>query len=133
MASFPKYAGVGVLSFATNLSITAMLHELLGVPAELAFAAALATVIALNYILARRFIYSSSGPVLTELSRFLGATAGFRIMEYVMFLAFHSLLGINYLVSIMLLTSISFVSKYFAYKHLVFNGSDQISRDGGSE
>ena len=120
--AFVRYLALGGLSFAIYLGLTAALHEIWHLDESVAFAIAVATVFVINFFLARHFVYGAagSGDVGSQAARFLIVSLVARACEYGLFAVLHEGLGIYYLVSITLVTVISVVVKFFAYRHMVF-------------
>ena len=121
--SFVRFASLGVLSYATNVGLTFVLHEWYALPAEAAFAAALVTVFCMNFLLMRYYVYPGlRGGLGRQLAQFGVTSALFRGGEYVAFLVLHSWLGTHYLPAIVAVTGAAFVAKFFYYRTAVFVG-----------
>lgn len=109
------------ISFSINFGLTALLHDVLGVSAEASFAAALATVYIVNFILKRYYVYRArSGDIKRQMVLYALSAVGFRSAEYLAFLLVHTGLGLHYLLSIFLVLFVSFMVKFFYYKNVVF-------------
>lgn len=116
-----RFAVTGGLAFGLNLSITVSLRELLGVSEELAFAVALVTVFLFTFASCRYFIFAGvGGSVRRQLVLFAVSSLGFRCAEYVGFLVLHSAIGVGYIVAVVAVLAVSFVSKFVYYKAVVF-------------
>ena len=111
---------VGVASFATNAGLTVLLHEVLGVPTELAFLAGMATVMAINFVAGRRIFEARDGDARTQLARFVASAIGFRAAEYVAFLVIHTWLGADYRLAVCGVLLVSFLAKFFFFRAVVF-------------
>lgn len=119
--TFYRYCASSAASFSANLFLTWAFHAALGLPAEAAFAIAIALVFCMNFFMARHFVYrAGAGPVLDQLSMFLIATVGFRFTEYIAFLVLHSLFDVMYLVAAGAVLATSFVIKFFFFGSKVF-------------
>jgi putative flippase GtrA len=117
-----RFAALGAAGFVLNLVITVLLHELLGVPEELAFAVALAVVFVFSFLTSRYLIFSDAahGDPKKQLLKFAVFSAGFRVSEYLGFLVLHTLLRLPYLPSIVAVLGVSFLTKFFTYSTVVF-------------
>jgi putative flippase GtrA len=118
----PRFALLSAQSFGVNLGLTALLHDALGVPAERAFAVALAVVFALNFVGLRYFVHPGQARGAgRQLALFLASSAGFRGLEYAAFLIVHSALRVPYGAAIAAILATSLVAKHFFYKSWVFS------------
>ena len=117
-----RFAAMGAVGFALNIGMTVGLHEGLGAPEELAFAVALAVVFVFSFLTSRYLIFegASGGDPKRQLLKFALSNAGFRIAEYIGFLVFHTALGIPYVVAIVAVLAVSFLTKFFTYSTVVF-------------
>ena len=85
------------LKLGVNLGLTVLLHELLHVAEELAYAVALILVFSMNFLLSRHVVFSSaSGNSVRQAVLFGISTLLFRSLEYLLFLFFHAALGLWY-------------------------------------
>ena len=104
-------------------------HEWLGAPEELAFAVALAVVFFVSFIASRYLIFEGAarGDARRQLGRFGFWNVGFRLAEYTGFLVFHTLLGLPYLLTIVAVLGVSFLTKFFTYSTVVFVDDREVS------
>ena len=108
-------------SFAANITLTAVLHELIGVGEEVSFAVALATVFAFNFALMRWFVFAGAGrPLLPQFLGFGLSSLAFRGLEFCTFLVLHQVAGIPYLLAATATLTFSFVAKYLFYGRWLF-------------
>ncbi|MFP4004293.1 MAG: GtrA family protein, partial [Alphaproteobacteria bacterium] len=121
-ASFRRYVLVGALGFALNLALASGFHEWLGLSENAAAALSLACVFALNFVLARIWIYRDRGNWRGQLVRFGAVSASARLGEYALFFVLSNGAGINYLLALAAAQAISFVAKFFLYGKFAFNG-----------
>jgi putative flippase GtrA len=106
---------------ATNVGLSLGLHEWLDLPAELAFAIALALMLIINFCGLRYFVYRSRAVAMpAQFASYAMSAIGFRVSEYIAFLVVHTLLGCPYRLSVIGVLAVSFVGKYSFYKHVVF-------------
>jgi hypothetical protein len=102
-----------------NIGITIFFHELLKFSEEIAFAIALLIIFVLNFILFRFFIFEDSfTPLSAQFINYSLFAAGFRLSEYLVFLFFHTFIGIDYKLVTTCTLVISSITKYFAYRFL---------------
>ena len=89
---------------------------------------ALATVMALNFAALRFVVFRGSRvPAGRQFAEFAASTLGFRCAEYIGFLALHTGLGLHYLATIVLVSAVSVVAKFFFYRTAVFRGRTGVS------
>lgn len=116
-----RFVLLSASSLALNLGLTIGLREGAGVPEEAAFAVALATVLATNFLGLRYFVYPGrGGPFRRQFGAFLASSAGFRGLEYLAFLALHTGLGLPYRPVLVAVLASSFLAKFFYYGAVVF-------------
>ena len=110
-------SGIG---FAINVGLTAFLHEILGIPPGIAFAAALACAYAVNFFNNRKWVFASDAATVPQVVRFLSVSLVFRLLEYLVFLILYSTLGMHYLLAVLISLFSFYFLKFFVYKELVF-------------
>lgn len=117
-----RFLQLGGFAFCLNLAITTSLHELLGLPADLAFAIALVTLFFVNFFGFRRFVYRSTGHARGQIGRYFIAVLCFRLAEYGGFLLLYQHIGIDYLPTAMAVLAISAGAKFLTFRNWVFTG-----------
>jgi len=118
---FLRFGAVGGIGFGLNLAATVTLHEVVGVPEELAFAVAQVVIFFFSFVSARHFIFEgSAGDPKRQLIKFALSSVGFRGAEYVGFLVLHTFLEIPYVVAVVAVLGSSFLVKFFFYGTVVF-------------
>lgn len=116
-----RFGLLGVASSITTLGITALCHEVFSIPEELAYLLALATAILQNFFGMRYYVYpETTQPILKQFLYFLTSSLSFRTIEYVAFLFLHTWAGVHYLIATVFIMLLSFISKFFFYRHKVF-------------
>jgi len=114
-----RFLQLSGLSFLVNFGITVIGHEILGVPAEVAFALALITVFVMNFYMLRYYVYQGiDEPAVRQFIKYAGSAVSFRGFEYLFFLMFYTWFGYEYklvLVSVLLISSII---KFLWYRYL---------------
>lgn len=107
--------------FALNLGATALLHEALGIPAGMAYAATLFLVTIVGFLTLKFFVYRDrEGDLLRQFLTYLPSVALFRGAEYLGFTLLHGWLDLFYLAAIVIVQGTSFSTKYFYFRLLVF-------------
>ena len=117
-----RFLQLGGFAFCLNIAITTTLHELMGLPADLAFAVALLTLFFVNFFGFRRYVYRSTGHARGQIGRYFIAVVCFRLAEYGGFLLLHKQIGIDYLPTAMAVLAISAVAKFLTFRNWVFTG-----------
>ena len=122
LSRLARFAVMGGVGFVLNIGITVGLHEGLGAPEELAFGVALVVVFVFSFVTSRYLIFegTAGGDPKKQLVKFAVSNAGFRVAEYVGFLVFHTVLGIPYVIAIVAVLAVSFLTKFFTYSTVVF-------------
>ncbi|NBC34867.1 MAG: hypothetical protein GVY13_19525 [Alphaproteobacteria bacterium] len=116
-----RFLQLGGLAFALNLAITTTGHEVLGLPAALAFGIALVTIFFLNFFGFRRFVYrATGGGARRQMLRFLAAIIPLRAAEYGAFVALTGLAGADYLLATIVVLSASAIAKFITFRVWVF-------------
>lgn len=113
-----------VASFIVNLGVTAGLHEVLSVRAEIAYAAGLLTVFLMNFGFFRYYVFVQPEPmpIRRQFAAYTASAIGFRVSEYLGFLVLHTMLGVHYIITMFVVQGATFVMKFFFYGRLVFRG-----------
>lgn len=121
MRSFVRYLIITGLSFVTNLGMTLVLTEVLGLHEEISFAIALATVFIMNFLFMRYYIYASrEGSARRQFIMYTLSAVGFRGLEFISFLVIHTLLNVQYAIALTFILVSSSIVKFFYFKLVVF-------------
>lgn len=115
-----RFAGVGILTFGVGIGVTALVHEVLGMREEIGAATSLAVLLFLGFFLSRNFTFSSRGRIRHQAWKFLFVAGAMRGFEYLLFLTFFLILGVNYLIAVALGLGISFFAKFILYRNWIF-------------
>jgi putative flippase GtrA len=133
LSDLVRYALASAFSFAFVLGTTWGLHEVVGVSQTLAPAIALVLAFAVNFILLRRWVFpGQTVPLGRQVAETALASAGFRALEYALFLGLHLGLGIEYLLATGLSLCVSALGKFAVYREIVFNRRRALSDSGSS-
>jgi putative flippase GtrA len=121
VGSLVRFGMLTVWSFGLSLGVTALLHEVLGCSAELAFAVALVTVFVTNFLACRYFVFPAAGAdARRQLGLFTLFSALFRGAEYLLFLLVHTLIGVHYIVAIVGIKGAIVAAKFVSYRTWIF-------------
>jgi len=121
---FARFVVVGADVFPINVGLTALLHEVLHLPEEAAFAIALATVFVVGFFANRHLVFAAgAGRIRPQMVRYVVAAVGFRIVQFASFLVIHSWLGAPYLFAVVAVLSFWLVVKFVVFRALVFKSS----------
>lgn len=130
---FSWYVFFALINFCINIFLTAALHEWFLVPETLAFAITICLAFIVSFLSFRYVVVRGArdGSVSDQLRSFFFASAFFRLMEYLSFIALNVFFGVYYIVAILFVLGISFVVKFIFYRRRVFvpRRSDQGESD----
>lgn len=119
-----RFGLLSAVSFSLNLGVTVGLTEAAGVSSYLSVALAMVATTATNFLLLRYFVFPGSRQGwLKQLAGFVGSIAGFRIGEYLAFIALHGGLGWHYLPVYASILVVSLVGKFLLLRRTVFKPS----------
>ena len=131
-----RYLWMTLLSAGLTLALPILFHEVLGLSKETAVALALATSFIVNFFTVRIVVFRSSGNPTSEFVRYALTNASFRLGEFLLFLIFHTILEIYYIVVLGFVLGLSFILKFILYRYLVFkapaSGPGEIPGRGSS-
>jgi putative flippase GtrA len=122
-----RFGAFGAAGFVLNIAITVTLTEWLGAPEELAFAVALFVVFGFSFVTSRYLIFAGAidGDPRKQLVKFALSSAAFRGTEYLGFIMLHTVLGLPYLIAIVSVLGVSFLTKFFTYSTVVFTADEE--------
>lgn len=122
-----RFGALGAVGFGINIAVTVTLTEILGLPEELSFAIALAVVFTFSFVTSRYLIFpeAASGDPRKQLAKFAVSSAAFRGAEYIGFLLLHTVMGLAYLLAIVGVLGISFLTKFVTYSTVVFTSEGE--------
>jgi putative flippase GtrA len=119
----PKFLGLSGVSFLTNVGLTVLLKEKVGLAPEAALAIAIVVVFCMNFLACRYIVFEARAQDFRrQLVLFAMASGGFRGTEYVAFVVCHRLLGIHYVVALVGILMLSVMAKFLFYQHVIFPG-----------
>jgi len=116
-----RFGALGGIGFVVNFGLTALLHEVAQLSAELAFAIALVVVFFGNFLSCRYLVFDdTAGDFKRQLLHYALASFGFRFAQWVSFLALHTWLGLPYLLAVAIVLASWFLIKFSFYRAFVF-------------
>ena len=116
-----RYGVSSGASAAVSLGLPVLLHEAFGVEQKLAVAISQASVLLLNFLMIRLFVFRSKSPAKRDLAYYVGSAVAFRGLEYLLFLALFELASLHYFLALLLTLGASTVVKFGWYRFL-FHG-----------
>ena len=116
-----RFLGAGLITFPVGIGVSALAHEIIGMPEKVAAAVALSVLLVLGFVLSRRYVFLSNGRIARRAWRFMLVATAARGIEYLLFLTLFVFGGINYLLSLVMALGISFVFKFFLYRGWIFS------------
>jgi putative flippase GtrA len=122
--SFIRFCVVTGVSLVVSFGTTIVLHEVLGLAEEVAYALALLSVFVMNFVFLRAYIFSAAvrGSARRQFVLYTLSAIGFRISEYLAFVVLHTWLGVYYLIAMAVIQTAAFFGKYLYYGRIVFCG-----------
>lgn len=106
------------LSATLSFILPTLLHELLGLPIKGAVATGFAAAYICNFLLLRTFVFKSMNTFRSDVIRYLVVNGAFRLAEYALFLVLLDVAGINYVLAVFLVLTVSTVLKFFGYRRI---------------
>ena len=113
------------LSATVSLGLPILLHEGLDVEQRVAVAISQSTVLLINFLTLRLFVFRGKGSVRGDLMRYFGSAAVFRGLEYLGFLALFELAGLFYLTALIITLVVSTLIKFLWYRY-IFRRTDTV-------
>lgn len=108
-------------SAVVSLGLPVFLHEALGIEQKVAVAISQCSVLLLNFLMLRLFVFRSRRGARRDLTYYVGSAVAFRGTEYLLFLALFELAGLHYFIALLLTLGTSTVIKFFWYR-VLFGG-----------
>lgn len=116
-----RYGAGGALSGIVTVGVTALCVEVLGIDPQVAFAVAIVAAFLTNFTILRYFVFTAkAGSLLRQFMGYLFATLGFRVAEYLAFLALYHGTDWYYLLAVGAALTMSFILKFLLFDRLVF-------------
>lgn len=117
--SVVRFLLVGGLSFALDLGLLVVLHEVAGVDLAIATPIAFVTSLVFNFLLQRLFTFRSDSHGATSAAKYLALVVFNILVTEVLVTGFHAV-GWSYIVGKATATIITTVWNYFLYKKWIF-------------
>lgn len=123
-----RYALLSGLSFAGNLGLVVLLHEVIGLSSYLAVPIAMLCVTLFNFCTLKLAIFTQANRHWSrQLAGFLASIAGFRLAEYLCFLLLHGGLALPYLPAYGAILIVSAGCKFLFLRNILFAASGKTS------
>ena len=124
-----RFAVSGAAGAALALAVTAVGHELVGLPETSAFAAAAACLFVFHFFANALFVFHAT-PTPGTLGRYAAISLAFRLVEFALFTALDGLAGFHYAAAATMALATSAIFKFLAYRTLVFATPTRILHRG---
>lgn len=118
IAQLARFGLSSVASATISLGLPALLHEVFGIEQKVAVAISQSSVLLLNFLMIRLFVFRSQGRAGRDLGYYVGSTIAFRGLEFLLFLALFELAGLYYLTALVLTLGTSTAIKFVWYRFL---------------
>jgi putative flippase GtrA len=106
------------LSAMVSLGMPIALHELFHVDQKVAVAISQVSVLAINFVTIKMFVFRSRGNVRADMFRYMGSALVFRGIEYASFLLLFEVAGIFYVTALVLTLGTSTLIKFVWYRFI---------------
>jgi putative flippase GtrA len=116
-----RYGVSSGASATVSLGLPVLLHEAFGVEQKVAVAISQVSVLLLNFLMIRLFVFRSKSGAKRDLAYYVGSAVAFRGLEYLLFLGLFELAGLHYFTALLLTLGASTVVKFGWYRFL-FHG-----------
>ena len=116
-----RYIIASGLSFILTLGFSYLFVNLFAFEEHIGVALTQATMMVVNFIVIRSFVFQSQGGVISQFFKFITSSLIFRAAEYGLFLLLFTVLPLSYLVSLSIALVLSFALKYITQRQLIFN------------
>ena len=114
------FGAAGIISIGVNFIVTGCLHELLNMPARIAYAFGLATTIVINFIFIRSVIFQSHNNFSRQFFIFLFSSFVFRGLEWLVFVVIETIADLPYWGVMFFIHAVSAFIKFCYYKIFLF-------------
>lgn len=116
------FIAIGLIGYVVLTFGVFALHEWAGWSERLAYGVMIFAVMGGNFVANRRLVFPAgrTGEPARQAVRFLIAALTFRVVEFYLYTLCIGPLRINYLVAIAVVSSVSYLGKYFIFSRFVF-------------
>ena len=117
-----RFAISAVAGFAVGIFWVWLFHETVGLTPEIAVLLSIVLVALQNFLVLKHYVYKTATErsFASMLSQFALSVAGFRGLEYGLFLLFHTYLDFHYLYTIIVIRGALVIAKFAFYKLTIF-------------
>lgn len=116
-----RYGVSSGASAAVSLGLPVLLHEAFGIEQKVAVAISQVSVLLVNFLMIRLFVFRSKSGAKRDLAYYVGSAVAFRGLEYLLFLGLFELAGLHYFAALLVTLGASTVVKFGWYRFL-FHG-----------
>lgn len=113
------------LSASVTIGLPVLLHEFAGIRPSVAVAISQCSVLLLNFVMIRTFVFRSTRSHQVDFLYYAGSAAAFRGLEYVLFLLLYQFAGLFYVSALLCTLAVSTVAKFFWFR-LLFAGAEPV-------
>lgn len=123
-STLTKYTLGGVFSYAVKIALTFVLVDIFQLWYWYAYLTSLTVVIITNFLVNSFFVFRVKNEKNKRFFKYLFSIIIFNTVDGLLVKILTELLSIYYLVSIVIVTTLVFVVKFFVYRFAVFNSND---------
>lgn len=105
-------------SAAVSLGLPVLLHEVLGIEQKVAVAISQSSVLLLNFLMIRMFVFRSKRAAKRDLAFYVGSAVTFRGFEYLVFVVLFQFAGLYYFTALLITLGTSTLIKFVWYRFL---------------
>ena len=116
-----RYVAASALSACVTLAVPFVLHDVFAVSESRAVLASLITVVVMNFLVVRLWVFKSQAEVMPQILKFLMTSIAFRSCEYGLFILLFEGWGVYYLLALGTSLILSFFGKFFVQRHFIFS------------
>ncbi|PCI58760.1 MAG: hypothetical protein COB37_12525 [Kordiimonadales bacterium] len=118
-----RFLLASLASVLISIGGAAFFTEIFNIHMNVSVATSLFLAFLFNFFSMRFFVFRSSASVIPQLIHFGVSSAGFRLLEYLLFLTLAHLFGLQYLISLVIILALSFGAKYIYHNLITFKQS----------
>ena len=113
-----RFGMTTILSAIVSLGLPVALHEFLHVDQKAAVGISQLSVLLMNFLTLRLFVFRSSGSMRRDMVRYAASAVAFRALEYLGFVALFELAGLFYVTALVITLFFSTLIKFVWYRFL---------------
>lgn len=118
----------GIVAALTNLAVTAVAHEYVGLTVAMAYVTGFAVVLVLSFVLCRYTVFRATTENFgRQFAKFALSSLLFRGLEFSVCFALYQYGGMHYFLALLSVQVASFFIKFFYYRAIVFSAGAKAS------